>query len=190
MQIPASPNETNTTDVLHDLPRQKARNLAPNSKLMRQHVPLVAPEHPYTSSKNLEIQWDHSHKRCHVGLIARRSAKPEKSGCLSRSHVPTRVAYVSGSFLCITMISSCVAHPLATRVVLSAMSTTDLPAEEIWLSTAVARTSTCHWVSGFSSTRWWTTHAPAKRQKLLLMSSDVTGWRHHSKSIAMQAPPH
>ena len=140
--------------------------------------------------KNLETQLDHSHTRCHVSLIARRSAKPEKSGCLSRSHVPTRVAYVSGSFLRIAMISSCVAHPLATRAVLSAMSTTDLPAEEIWLSTAVARTSTCHWVSGFSSTRWWTTHAPAKRQKLLLMSSDVTGWRHHSKSIAMQAPPH
>ena len=31
------------------------------------------------------------------------------------------------------------------------------------------------WVSGFSSTRWWNTHALATRRKLLLMSSNVTG---------------
>ena len=40
------------------------------------------------------------------------------------------------------MISDCVAHPLATRTVLSAMSTIDLPTEEIWLSTTVAHAST------------------------------------------------
>ena len=56
----------------------------------------------------------------------------------------TRTACVSGSFPLTATISSCVAHPLATRAVLSAMSTTDVPMEEIWLSTAVARASTHH----------------------------------------------
>ena len=46
------------------------------------------------------------------------------------------------------------------------------------------------WVSVFSSTRRWTSHTPARRRKLLLMSSDITGWCHHSMSAAMQAPPH
>ena len=47
--------------------------------------------------QNLEIQLDHSHSCRHVGLIAWRSAKPEKFGRLSRSHAPTCVACVSGS---------------------------------------------------------------------------------------------
>ena len=38
------------------------------------------------------------------------------------------------------------------------------------------------WVSGFSSMCRWTLHALTTRQKLLLMSSDVTKWRHHSTS--------
>ena len=88
MQIPASPNETNTTDVLHDLPRQKARSLALNKKFTRQHALLAAPKRPTRHQKNLEIQLDHSHIRCHVGLIARRSTKPKKSSRLSRSHAP------------------------------------------------------------------------------------------------------
>ena len=144
MQIPASPNETNTTDILHDLPWPKPRNLALNRKRTRQHTPLAAPKRPHAPSKNLEIQLDHNHVCRHVGLIAQRSAKPEKSGCLSRSHVPTHAACVSRSFPCTATISSCLAHPLATRIVLSAMATTDLPTEEIWLSTAVARASTRH----------------------------------------------
>ena len=48
MQIPASPDETNTTNMLHDLPRQKARNLALHSKLTHQHMSLVALERPHT----------------------------------------------------------------------------------------------------------------------------------------------
>ena len=102
--------------------------------LFRSHAP----------SKNLEIQLDHSHTCCHVGLIARRSAKPEKFGRLSRLHAPTCAAYVLGSFPRTATISSCVAHPLATCAVLSAMSTTDLPMKEIWLSTAISRASTRH----------------------------------------------
>ena len=144
MQIPASPDETNTIDVLHDLPRQKARNLALNRKLTRQHAPLATPERPQAPSKNLETQLDHSHMCRHIGLIARRSAKPKKSNCLLRSHAPTRAACISGSFPRIATISSCVAYPLATRAVLSAMSTTYLPTEEIWLSTTVARASMHH----------------------------------------------
>ena len=72
----------------------------------------------------------------------------------TRSHAPTRAACVSGSFPCTATISDCVVHPLATRAVLSAMSTTDLPREEIWLSTNVARASTRR--LGF----WLLLHAP------------------------------
>ena len=46
------------------------------------------------------------------------------------------------------------------------------------------------WVSSCFFTRWWTLHAPATRRQLLLMSSDVTKWRHHFTSAAMQAHPH
>ena len=159
MQIPASPNETNTTDVLHDLPRQKARSLALNKKFTRQHALLAAPKRPTRHQKNLEIQLDHSHIRCHVGLIARRSTKPKKSSRLSRSHVPTHAACVSRSFPCTATISSCLAHPLATRIVLSAMATTDLPTEEIWLSTAVARASTRY--LGF----WLLLHASVEHKR-------------------------
>ena len=74
--------------------------------------------------KNLETQLDHSHTRGHVGLTTWRSAKPEKFGRLSRSHAPTYAACISGSFPRTATISLCVAHPLATRAVLSAMSTT------------------------------------------------------------------
>ena len=102
------------------------------------HASVVSRMSPRTV-KNLETQLDHSHTRHHVGLTARWSAKPEKSGRLLCSHAPTRAAYVARSFPCTATISSCVAHPLATRAVLSPMSTTNLPTEEMWLSTNVAR---------------------------------------------------
>ena len=109
--------------------------------------------------QNLETQLDHSHTRRHVGLIARRSAKLKKFGRLLCSHAPTCTAYVSGSFPRTATISYCVAHPLATHVVLSTMSTTDLPTEETWLSTVVARTSTCY--LGF----WLLLHAPEEHPR-------------------------
>ena len=52
MQIQASPDETNKTDVLHDLPRQKPRNLAPNRSLTRHHSPLTTMEPPYAPPKS------------------------------------------------------------------------------------------------------------------------------------------
>ena len=45
------------------------------------------------------------------------------------------------------------------------------------------------WVSDFSSTHRWTHTLLPHVGTLLLMSSDVTGWRYHSTSAATQAPP-
>ena len=44
-------------------------------------------------------------------------------------------------------------------------------------------------ISGNLFTRRWTEHVPNTRRTLLLMSSDVTRWRHHSTSAATQARP-
>ena len=44
-------------------------------------------------------------------------------------------------------------------------------------------------ISGNLFTRRWTEHAPNTRWTLLLMSSDVTRWHHHSTSAATQACP-
>ena len=43
MQIPASPDETNTTDVLHDLSQKKPRNSTSNGSCTRHHTQTTAP---------------------------------------------------------------------------------------------------------------------------------------------------
>ena len=76
-----------------------------------------------------------------------------------------------------------------TRAAMMALSTTDLPTEEIWLSTDVACASTRH------LDFWLLLHAPVNIARsshapiLLLMSSDVIWWHHHSTSAATQARP-
>ena len=75
-------------------PATKSQKLGPQQKA---HVLTRAASSSRTSPrtvKDLEIQLDHSHTRRPVGLIARQSAKPEKSGRLLRSHAPTRAACV------------------------------------------------------------------------------------------------
>ena len=44
-------------------------------------------------------------------------------------------------------------------------------------------------ISGIFFTRRWTEHAPDTHRTLLLMSSDVTRWRHHTTPAATQARP-
>ena len=44
-------------------------------------------------------------------------------------------------------------------------------------------------ISGIFFTRRWTEHAPDMHQTLLLMSSDVTRWCHHSTPAATQERP-
>ena len=156
----------------------KSQKLGPQQK---SHAPTCAASSSRMSPrtiKNLEIQLDHSHTRRHVGLIAWWSAKPEKFGRLSRSHAPIRAVCVSRSFPRTTTISSCVAHQLATRAVLSTMLTTDLPTEEIWLTTTVARASLHH--LGF----WLPLHASMNISHSIQKpktAADVI-WRHRMTS--------
>ena len=113
--------------------------------------------------------------------------KTQKSGHWKPCHAPPRASVVSGKIprVASTRSRSC----LCTRAAMTASSTTDLPMEEIWLSTNVARASTRHldfWLLLHAPVNM---HAPPTRRNQLLMSYDVTEWRHQSTSATTQARP-
>ena len=71
---------------------------------------------------------------------------------------------------------------------MTASSSTDLLGLRIWWSNAAALASTCHlgfWLLLHAPVN---THAPATRRNLLLMSSDVTGWRQQPRKQVHVSP--
>ena len=78
-------------------PVTKTQKLGPQQK---PHASPLTINNYRTSSRAAKIsrpRLDHGHTRRLVGLIARRSAKPKKSNCLSHLHMPTHAASVSRS---------------------------------------------------------------------------------------------
>ena len=78
-------------------PVTKTQKLGPQQK---PHASPLTINNYRTSSRAAKIsrpRLDHGHTRHLVGLIARRSAKPKKSNCLSHLHMPTHAASVSRS---------------------------------------------------------------------------------------------
>ena len=95
MQIPASPDETKTTDVLHNLSRKKPRNLTSNGS--RTHAPPRADNGSWNSHTRRcrfsTPRLDLSQTRHQEGLVVHRSTWPENLVIIrrrTRLHAPPR----------------------------------------------------------------------------------------------------